>query len=106
MAGGVFISDGLSLPVSTRQFDYLVKYIGEAFLPSEQKLRSEVFRPYEKGAMNFIVAGELDKGDFRKFCDVVERALQSARLQERFEIHRPLWEKLQENIRADPRFVN
>jgi hypothetical protein len=36
MAGAIFISSELRLPVSTRQFDYFVERFRGAFLPEEQ----------------------------------------------------------------------
>ena len=104
MAGAIFISKELRLPVSTSQFDYFVKHLEDAFLSDEQDIRKEVFRPFEEGGMDFITAEALDVGAFGKFCAAVSRAYQSARSKEAFPVYQPLWEDLQKRIRADIRF--
>ena len=104
MAGAIFISKELRLPVSTSQFDYLVKHLADAFLSDEQDIREEVFRPFEEGGMDFITAEALNVGAFAKFCAAATRAYQIARSEEVFPVYEQLWEDLQKLIRADIRF--
>jgi hypothetical protein len=104
MAGSIFVSKELRLPVSTMQFDYLVKHIADAFLPEEQGIRAEVFQPLEEGGMDFISAKALSASAFGKFSAAVERAHQSARLEKEFPVYQQLWNELLERVHADTRF--
>jgi hypothetical protein len=104
MAGSIFISKELRLPVSTRQFDYLVKHLADAFLSEEQNIREQVFRPLEEGGMDFITAEGLSESEFGRFCAAVDRANRHAHSEKEFPVYQQLWDELLKRIHADIRF--
>jgi len=104
MAGSIFITKKSSLPVSTRQFDYLAKHLGAAFRPDEGDLRQEVFRPHEEGGMDFLSADGLSVTAFASFSAAADRAYDNARSEkEVFPPYEHLWNALRKLIRADMR---
>ena len=78
MAGSIFISKELRLPVSTLQFDYLTERIRRAFDADGERFRRQIFAPEDEGEMKFISAENEDGEGVRAFYRAVVSAQSKA----------------------------
>ncbi|UXU89088.1 hypothetical protein [Burkholderia sp. S-53] len=105
MAGMIFITSERRLPLSSLQFDFVVHHLREAFLPADQAVREQVFRPLDEGGMDIISADELSVLDYRVFVTVVERAFMRAASTAGFDAREKVWNVLCEMVRNDERLI-
>ena len=104
MAGSIFLSKELRLPVSTQQFGYLVERIRPAFDTDEQEHLREIYSPMDEGGMNFISAEHEGEAGFKALFYAVVKANSIAASEDNYGSFAPLWSDLLAKIRVDPRF--
>jgi len=104
MAGSIFLSKELRLPVSTQQFGYLVERIRTAFDADAQACLREIYSPMDDGGMNFISAENEGEAGFEAFFRAIVRANSAAASEGNYEAFAQLWADLLAKARLDPRF--
>lgn len=104
MAGSIFISKEIRLPLSTQQFDYLTERIRGAFYIEDQSHLRSIYTPMDDEGTNFISAENEEKTGFKAFFKAIARAKSNAQLEENYKIFGQLWDELLNKVRSDPRF--
>jgi len=104
VAGSIFVSKELRLPVSTQQFDYLIERIRPAFSANSQSSLRRIYSPMDDGGMSFISAENEDGDGFKSFFQAVAKAKLEASSESSLDAFIHLWNDLLDKIRLDPRF--
>jgi hypothetical protein len=104
LAGAIFISKELRLPVSTRDFDYLAERIRLAFDTEGQAFLREIYSPADDAGMYIISAEYGGEAGLHAFFRAVLRASQENSGEPDYEVYARFWNDLLTLIRLDPRF--
>ena len=104
MAGSIFVSKQLRLPLSTQQFDYLVERIRIEYGQADQARMQAIFSPLDEEGMNFISAESQDDAGFKAFFDAIVRAKERSSLRSEDAPFVALWDELLDKVRLDSRF--
>jgi hypothetical protein len=106
LAGAIFISKELRLPVSTREFDYLAQRIRQAFDAECQAFLQEIYSPVDDAGMNIISAENGGEAGLHAFFRAVVRARLKDSGEPGYEVYARFWNDLLALIRLDPRFLS
>ncbi|NTG50763.1 hypothetical protein G6M04_25570 [Agrobacterium rhizogenes] len=103
MAGPIFISEKVLIPLSTFGLYYLIERIRQEFDDEDEIFKREIYETLDEQGMSFIVLSEQDKRGFNAFVKAARRACKKARQEEAFSTYGRLWEPLFNLLEADPR---
>lgn len=104
MAGAIFISDEIRLPLSSQQLGYLTARIRAEFGSQDQAYLEEIYSPMDDEGMSFISCQNLDVAGCMVFFEAVTKAKNRAQSEDVSAVFGPLWDNLLAKIRLDPRF--
>ena len=104
MGGSIFISDSAQIPLSTRQFDYVVERVRAQLNPSEMDVIEKVYLPLDGHGMMCISAESLNAQEFSTFSNAVLNAKTAAQAEESFSRFEGVWKEVLEMLQRDTRF--
>jgi len=102
MTGTICINDDHEIDLSQPELASVAASLRRNSEAADAAVMREVFWPMDEAGMTFLLADELDTGEFAVFAGVVHRAYDQTLRSEAGSL--ALWERLLVAVRDDPRF--
>lgn len=105
MAKAILVSQGVTIPLSTFGFFYLIDKIRKEFLPEQVATADNIFRPHDEEGMPFISLKEVGVEGFRVFVSAAQRANFAAQKDDNYSELQKIWTELFDFLSEDARFL-
>ena len=102
MAGAIIVAKNNGVPLSSVEFDYIIRKISQRFKGCETSVKSEIYSPVDEG-LSFISLEEQSIEGFNAFFRAASIAYENEMREQPLSVHRSSWEELMMALRSDPR---